>query len=94
MLALPAGVTCPDVAGAAGLAEVGGNHVWINGSFEVPVLAHELGHNLGLSHAGGLQCTHAGSAGPLGSVLLGDRVRVRGPVRRDGQQSDPGCSAR
>jgi chitodextrinase len=67
VLALPAGVNCPDVAGAAGLAEVGGNHVWINGSFAVPVLAHELGHNLGLSHAGGLHCTDAGSPAPMGS---------------------------
>ena len=86
VLALPAGVTCPDVAGAAGLAEVGGNHVWINGSFEVPVLAHELGHNLGLSHAGGLKCSNAGNADTHGHVVLGDRVRVRGPVRRDGAE--------
>ena len=90
VLALPASVTCADVSGAAGLAEVGGNHVWINGSFNVPVLAHELGHNLGLSHAGGLSCTASGCPAPMGDAA--DRRRttgsaVRGSVRRDGQRA-------
>jgi hypothetical protein len=67
ILALPAGMTCDEVAGAAGLAEVGGNHVWINDAFEVPVLAHEVGHNLGLSHAGGLKCMSGSTAVPMGT---------------------------
>jgi hypothetical protein len=51
-----------------GLADVGGSHVWMNGDFEVAVLAHELGHNLGLAHAGGLKCTNAGVASPMGDA--------------------------
>jgi hypothetical protein len=91
VVALPAGVTCTDVDGAAGLAEVGGNHVWINGSFLVPVLAHELGHNLGLFHAGGLQCTNAGSATPqpMGSSCSADTFEYKDPFDAMGQ-SDPG----
>ena len=40
----------------AGLAEVGGSRVWVNGDFDVRVVTHELGHNLGLAHAGSLAC--------------------------------------
>ena len=40
----------------AGLAEVNGSRVWVNGEFDVRVVAHELGHNLGLAHAGSLAC--------------------------------------
>jgi hypothetical protein len=59
--------------GWAGIAEVGGRHVWINGSFTVPVLAHELGHNLGISHAGGLTCTSSGAPAPMGATCSIDR---------------------
>jgi hypothetical protein len=88
VLVLPAGVTCPDVAGALGLAEVGGNHVWINGAFVVPVLAHELGHNLGLSHAGGLKCTNASNTTQLGSSCSADTFEYKDPFDAMGQ-SDP-----
>jgi hypothetical protein len=50
----------------AGIAEVGGRHAWINGDFSVRVVAHELGHNLGLAHAGGLACTTGGVPAPMG----------------------------
>jgi hypothetical protein len=41
-----------------GLSSVGGNpsQSWINGSFELAVLAHELGHGQGLWHAHSLDC--------------------------------------
>jgi hypothetical protein len=35
----------------AGMAEVGGPNVWINGEFDFRVVAHELGHTYGLWHA-------------------------------------------
>jgi hypothetical protein len=69
VLALPAGVTaCGLGGGVAGIAEVGGKYVWDNGDFSVRVLAHEIGHNLGLAHAGGLACSNAGVAAPMGDA--------------------------
>lgn len=35
----------------AGLAQIGGERIWINGEFTFRVLVHELGHTFGLSHA-------------------------------------------
>ena len=49
-------------------AEIGGRYVWINGTFQPYVLAHELGHNLGLAHAGGLYCTSAAVAVAISST--------------------------
>jgi chitodextrinase len=71
------------VCGWSGLAEVGGSHVWINGSFSVPVLAHELGHNLGLAHAGGLSCTASGAPVPVGGSCSIDRVHYSLPQYAD-----------
>ena len=38
------------------------------------VLAHELGHNLGLWHAGGLSCTSSGVPAPMGDSCVIDRA--------------------
>jgi hypothetical protein len=51
-----------------GQAEIGGRYVWINGAFQPYVLAHELGHNLGLAHAGGLLCQSGGAAVAISST--------------------------
>ena len=79
VFAFPAVSTC----GWSGLAEVGGSHVWTNGSFVVPVLAHELGHNLGLYHAGGLSCTSSGAPAPMGDSCSIDRVHYQLPQYAD-----------
>jgi hypothetical protein len=42
--------------GWAGLAYMPGTESWINGDLSVRVTAHELGHNLGLHHAGSWAC--------------------------------------
>jgi len=60
----------------AGLGQVGGHITWINGFYGSPgqdlvdsgVAAHELGHNLGVSHASSLACTQT-SADPATAIL-------------------------
>jgi hypothetical protein len=55
----------------AGLAYMPGKESWINGDLTVRVTGHELGHNLGLNHAGSWECTSAGA-----SVALSDSCTV------------------
>ncbi|WP_407341722.1 hypothetical protein [Pengzhenrongella phosphoraccumulans] len=54
-----------DCGGWAGLGSVNGSRVWVNGYPRADVVAHEIGHNLGLGHANQLTCTSGGAAVPL-----------------------------
>jgi hypothetical protein len=76
-----------------GVAEIGGKHVWVNGDFSVRVLAHELGHNLGLAHAGAIQCTNAGSPAPMGDACSAEGLEYEDPFDAMGR-SDSGNGIR
>ena len=43
------------------------------------MLAHELGHNLGLAHAGGLACTDGGAPAPMGDSCSPDGFEYLDP---------------
>lgn len=61
----------------AGLGMVGGDpsHAWLNGIVNTTIVAHEMGHNFGLYHSHGLDCsTSAGCTG----VEYGDTLDVMG----------------
>ncbi len=44
----------------SGLGELPGTRSWMNGSLAARVVAHELGHNMGLHHASTITCTSGG----------------------------------
>jgi hypothetical protein len=58
-----------NACGGLGLSTVGGNpsQSWINGTLELGVIAHELGHAMGLWHSHGFEC---------GTVTLGPTCTV------------------
>ncbi|MDB6137357.1 MAG: hypothetical protein JWO94_429, partial [Verrucomicrobiaceae bacterium] len=77
----------------SGLAELGGSFAWINGNFNLGVLAHELGHTYGLSHARLWQIPGGSNdpVDPAGSPLdYGDPFDIMGGAIGDAvNQPDP-----
>ena len=51
----------PGGCGWAGLGYMPGNAVYIDNAFSLSVVAHELGHNLGVHHASTLRCVAGGT---------------------------------
>ena len=76
-----------------GLADVGGSFAWINGTFNLGVVAHELGHNYGLQHAKLWQIDSGKTdpVDPAGSPLdYGDPFDIMGGAIGDAAvQPDP-----
>jgi hypothetical protein len=75
------------MCGWAGLGEMPGTRSWINGYVDqVDVVAHELGHNMGLHHASSLSCTDGGTPVAIGpnctSSEYGDPFDVMGGSSR------------
>jgi hypothetical protein len=68
--------------GFAGAAMVPGNLVWLNGDLRTRVVAHEVGHNMGLHHANGYACTENGAPVAISSTCTsgeyGDPYDVMG----------------
>ena len=52
----------------AGMAYVPGRFTYLNGTTSVQVMTHELGHNLGLSHANARNCTVGGTRVTIASA--------------------------
>ena len=52
--------------------------VWINGSMNAVVAAHELGHNFGLYHSHALECGSVAMGGSCSTIDYGDVLDVMG----------------
>jgi hypothetical protein len=75
----PKNISC----GWSGMATVGGSpgKIWINGSLQLQVVGHELGHNFGLHHSHGLECGDARTGSDCQTVEYGDRLDMMGLSR-------------
>lgn len=69
-----------NACGWSGLGTVGGSPstAWINGSFDLYTVGHELGHNLGLDHAHGLACGANVIGSSCTNVEYGDMADIMG----------------
>jgi len=67
--AFPAQASCD---GWAGLGELPGDESWMNGNISTRVVAHELGHNMGLHHASSISCTSSGTTVAYSSTCTPD----------------------
>jgi hypothetical protein len=56
--------------GFAGVAWLPGREAFIDNAFTLPVVAHELGHNLGVHHAASLRCSSGGQTVAFASTNL------------------------
>ena len=62
-----------------GLANITGANLWINGAFDLRVVAHELGHNYGLRHSNLWSVSDGNPVSPLGTSLdYGDPFDIMG----------------
>jgi hypothetical protein len=63
-----------------GLGTVGGypSRAWVRGSFELTVVGHELGHNLGLYHSHALECGPVTLDASCSSIEYGDTLDIMG----------------
>ena len=69
-----------NVCGWWGLGTVGGNpsQAWINGSLQLRVLGHEMGHNLALWHSRALECGSTTIGTNCSIIEYGDTVDIMG----------------
>lgn len=62
----------------SGIANTGGKGAALNGTFNIKVIAHELGHNFGLKHANGWRTTDGTVVGQGFNYEMGDSFETMG----------------